>query len=245
MNALLQVESMKLRTLRSTWLLSGVALLLAGVVGAAQVLAREAGVAVPSLARTALAPAQPVWFVVVVLAVLASAGEFQHRTIRTTLLAAPLRVPVGLAKAAVSGALGAALVALAGLVAVVTALGTALATGTDLPVGSGAAWGHVAGAVVLGALWGVFAAGLGVLTRSTAAALTAVLLWRFVGEGLLPVLLRRPGLSRWTPTGAGNALVGMGGSQVLPLAGAALVLLAWTGAVCLLAGVLFVRSDPA
>jgi ABC-2 type transport system permease protein len=245
MKSLLQFESMKLRTLRSTWVLAGVALVLAGVIGTAQVLAREPGVALPSLARTALSPAQPVWFVVIVLAVLATAGEFQHRTIRTTLLAAPHRVPVGLAKAVVAGALGAALVALAGLVATGTALGTALATGAHLPIGSVPAWGHVAGAVALGALWGVFAAGLGVLTRSTAVALTAVLLWRFVGEGLLPVLLRRPELSRWTPTGAGAALVGMGGSTVLPLAAAVLVLLGWTALVGGLAGWLFVRSDPA
>jgi hypothetical protein len=52
-------------------------------------------------------------------------------------------------------------------------------------------------------------------------------------------------MSRWTPSGAGDALVGLGGTQVLPVPGAALLLLAYAALVCGLAWTSFVRSDAA
>ena len=52
-----------------------------------------------SLSAVAAAPAQATWFLGIVLAVVASAGEFQHRSIRTTLLASPHRVQVLIARA--------------------------------------------------------------------------------------------------------------------------------------------------
>ena len=85
-------ELLKLASLRLTWLLSSAAVVLAVVIGAVGSYAfRDESVRAVELVT---APAQAVFFVVVVLAVVASAGEFQHRTIRTTLLAVPRRVPV-------------------------------------------------------------------------------------------------------------------------------------------------------
>jgi hypothetical protein len=98
--------------------------------------------------------------------------------------------------------------------------------------------------VGLGALWSVLATALGVLTRSTAIAIATVLLWRFVGEGLLPVVLSSDSrsISRWTPTGAGNALVGGAG---LAAPTAALVVFAFVAVVCAVAAARFMRNDPA
>ena len=90
------------------------------------------------------------------------------------------------------------------------------------------------------------ATGLGMLTRNTAASITVILLWRFVGEVLLPTLTRNPDLSRWTPSGAADALVGLGDSNTtLPIAAAAALLVGLTLVICTTAGALSVRSDPA
>ena len=105
---------------------------------------------------------------------------------------------------------GAAVVA-AGMVAAAT---SGLTTGavSDLPVTPGTReWAGLAAGIALGALLAVLATGLGILTRSTAIAITALLLWRFVGEGLLPQMTGHPEIGRFTPLGATNALDGLPG----------------------------------
>jgi ABC-2 type transport system permease protein len=240
---LMDAEYLKLRSLRSTAVAAAVVTAASAVVGVAQVLEPTPGAAVPTLAEVALAPAQLAWLVVVVLAVLAGAGEFQHSTIRTTLLSCPRRVPVLLAKTAVAGTAGAVLVALGTLAAGLAAIVAAVLSGKPLGAGGVAAWAPVAGAVAVGAVWGALATGLGLLTRSSATSIAVVLLWRFVGEGVLPVVTRDPGLVRWTPTGAANALVGLGG-DTLPVAAAAALLATYAALVCGTAAALFVRRDP-
>jgi hypothetical protein len=81
------------------------------------------------------------------------------------------------------------------------------------------------------------------LTRSTAFALTALLLWRFVGEEVLPIVLRRPGISEWTPSGVAETLVGSEASAGTVLASGAL-LLGYTALMMVAAGVTFQRRDP-
>jgi ABC-type transport system involved in multi-copper enzyme maturation permease subunit len=238
MTDLLHAELLKLRTLRLTWVLSAMGLALAattGVVGA-----RLADGAVTAR-EVVLAPAQPVWFVVIVLAVLATAGEFQHHTVRTTLLAAPQRGRVLAAKAAVSAAFGAGLVATGCITALAAATAARAVARGALPSWSAGAVGALVAASAVGAVWAVVACGLGALTRSTAAALVGLLLWRFVGEGLLPIVTRSPGIGRWTPSGAADAVLGRGDGVVQGSG----ILLAWSAAVVLAAAVLFLRRDPA
>jgi ABC-2 type transport system permease protein len=242
MTALLSTEALKLRTLRMAWIVAALALAVSVAVGFAGVrMATDAGEPL-RLAELAAAPAQAMWFLAIVSAVLASAGEFQHRTIRTTLLASPRRSRVLAAKSAVAAAYGGLLVLLGTAGAVVAGVVTAAGSGASFTGGS-APWGHVAGAVGVGAVFAVLATGLGVLTRSIAAAIGAVLLWRFVGEGILPALLREDGMTRWTPNGAAGALVGLGAHPLAPSA-AGLVLSGYAVAVCGVAAVLFLRRDP-
>jgi len=242
MTALLSTEALKLATLRLSWIMAAVAVAVSTVIGFAGVrIAIDAGEPV-HLTAVAAAPAQALWFLAIVAAVLAGAGEFQHRTIHATLLTAPRRGRVLAAKSAVAGAYGGLLVLLGTAGAVLACVVTAAASGASL-TGAGASWGHVAGGVAVGAVFAVLATGLGVLTRSTAAAIGAVLLWRFVGEGILPALLREDGLTRWTPNGAAGALVGLGAHPLPPWA-AALMLAGYAAAVCGIAAALFPRRDP-
>jgi ABC-2 type transport system permease protein len=242
MTALLSTETLKLATLRMTWIVAALSVAVSATIGFAAVrISTDAGEPL-RLTELAAAPAQAMWFLAIVSAVLASAGEFQHRTIRTTLLAAPHRGRLLGAKSAVAGAYGGLLVLLGSAGAVVAGVITAAASGVSFTGGS-ASWGHLAGTVAAGALFAVFATGLGMLTRSTAAAIGAVLLWRFVGEGILPAVLHHDGLTRWTPNGAAGALAGLGAHPLAPSA-AALLLSGYAAAVCGVAAILFLRRDP-
>jgi ABC-2 type transport system permease protein len=92
---------------------------------------------------------------------------------------------------------------------------------------------RVLGAVVavplLAALYGVLGTGLGLLLRNTAAALGLALMWAFVVEGILPVLIRAPSMVRWLPEAAANAVL-HSATTTLP-AGAALTVLIGYAAV--------------
>jgi ABC-2 type transport system permease protein len=242
MTALLSTEALKLRTLRMTWIMAALAVAVSATIGFAAIrISTDAGEPL-RLTELAAAPAQAMWFLAIVSAVLASAGEFQHRTIRTTLLATPHRGRLLAAKSAIAGAYGGLLVLLGTAGAVVAGVITAAASGASLTAGC-AAWGHLAGTVAVGALFAVLATGLGVLTRGTAAAIAAVLLWRFVGEGILPAVLHHDGLTRWTPNGAAGALVGLGAHPLAPAA-AGLLLTGYTAAISAIAAALFLRRDP-
>jgi ABC-2 type transport system permease protein len=242
MTALLSTEALKLRTLRICWIVAALAVAVSAVIGFAAVrISIDAGEPL-HLAAVAGTPAQAMWFLAIVSAVLASAGEFQHRTIRTTLLAVPQRRRVLVAKSAVAGAYGGLLVLVGTAAAVVAGLIAAAGSGASF-TGTGISWGHLAGTVAVGAVFAVLATGLGVLTRSTAVAVGAVLLWRFVGEGILPALLHHDGVTRWTPSGTAGALIGIGDHPLAPWA-AALLLSGYAVAICGLAAVLFLRLDP-
>jgi ABC-2 type transport system permease protein len=240
MTALLSTEALKLRTLRTTWIVAALAVAVSAAIGFAAVRISIGAHEPLHLAAVAGTPAEAMWFLAIVSAVLASAGEFQHRTIRTTLLAVPQRRRVLVAKSAVAGAYGGLLVLLGTAAAVVAGLIAAAGSGASFS-GTSVSWGHLAGTVAVGAA--VIATGLGVITRSTAAAVGAVLLWRFVGEGLLPALLHHDGVTRWTPNGTAGALIGIGDHPLAPWA-AALTLSGYTAAICGIAAALFLRRDP-
>ena len=243
MNALIISESRKLATLRSTRYTLAVAPILSAVVAvvAVHLLPETDNLVVTEVAR---GTAEPMWFVVSVIAILAGAGEFQHRTILTTLLAAPHRTTVLAAKAVVIAAYGAVLTAVGMGAAVAASLLTAQFTGVPVQAGDATSWAGIAGAVVVGAMFGMLASALGMLTRSTAFALTALLLWRFVGEGMLPVVLNRPAISDWTPSGAARALVGSM-NQTIGAAGAGLLLVGYVTLVAAAAVWTFHHRDPA
>ena len=242
MNATLVSELRKLVTLRLPWGVLAFAVAFTAAIATVAVHLMKPGDSLP-IPDAARGITEMLWFLVMVVAVVATAGESQHRTIRTTLLATPQRTPVLVAKGVVLAGYG-ALVNLAGMTgAVVASLVAARAEGVTMPAGTPGQWAAVGGAVLVGALFAVLSGGLGMLTRSTAFALTALLLWRFVGEEVLPMVLRRPGISDWTPSGVAQTLVGAEAQVGTMLASGAL-LLGYTALVMVAAGVTFVRRDP-
>ena len=235
-------EIRKLTTLRLPRVALAGAALLAGALGVLNVHALADHTRV-TVADVAVGVAEPAWFLVIVVAVLAAASEFQHRTVVATLLASPRRTGVLGAKATASAAYGAALTGVAALAAVTAGAVTAAVEELPLHLGSTAELAGALGAIALGGLWAVLATALGLLTRSTALALTTVLLWKFVLEGVVPVVARNPELSEWMPSGAGAAVVGTDGATMPALLGA-VVVLGYAAALAALAAVGFVHRDP-
>lgn len=242
MNATLVSEQRKLVTLRLPWGVLAFAVVFTTAIAGVAVHLMKPRDTLP-IPEAAIGLTEMLWFLVMLVAVVATAGESQHHTIRTTLLATPQRTQVLVAKGLALAGYG-ALVTLAGMTgAVVSSLITARAEGITMPVGTPGEWAGAGGAVLVGALFAVLAGALGMLTRSTAFALTALLLWRFVGEVVVPIVLRRPGIADWTPSGVAQTLVGSEASAGTVLASGVL-LLGYTALLMVAAGVTFQRRDP-
>jgi ABC-2 type transport system permease protein len=242
MKDLISAEALKLRTLLLPRLVLVLAAVGAGFILFAVVQIAQDENTTVTTSDLATAPAQPMWFLAVIVAVLAAAGEFQHRTIHNTLLQMPRRRRLVAAKAIVAAGYG----------ATVTLIGTASALivgalslrAAHMPVGSFDAdmWLRLAGSVTIGAMWAVLALGLGLLVRNSTVALVTVLLWKFVLEGVLLSVIRSAEVSRWLPSGAADALLFGRTGLLEPWAGG--LLFAGYAAVIVLAGsVLFTIRD--
>lgn len=215
---LLIAEVRKLTTVATTWVLTGIGLLLTAATASVFTFVTMATGAdfTGSDADVALAIDQIGGnsIIVLVVALLAMTTEFRHGTAGRTFQVTPSRTRVLLAKMAV-GALYAVAFMVAGLVVVALVLGlAAVMSSTGLALGGGSAtalWQGFAG-LVLTALLGV---ALGALIRSQVVALTVMLVWVFVVESLVSFAL--PRLGQWLPFQALNALfVGPESRQAAP-----------------------------
>jgi ABC-2 type transport system permease protein len=242
--SLLHAEVMKLRTTRTFVALTGAALALSLlVVVLASTLSNEMS---DDEARD-LFTADFTGLFILLLGVMGSAGEWRHRTITSSILAAPRRWRLLAAKTLAYAAAGA-------LVSLIVSL-TIMAVGVpilesrnlaDVEAGELAdvLWRNLLVSAFLGAL-GV---GVGALVRNQVVGIVALLVFSFALE---PVVLGlAPEWGRFGPTsGAPNAIIdveafGEDDEQLSPAAGI-LVMLAWVGAVFAAAGVLFQRRDVA
>jgi ABC-2 type transport system permease protein len=145
--------------------------------------------------------------VLLVLAVLVTASEFNWGTMRLTFQAVPSRVPALVAKVVVVGALGAVL----GLVIGFGSWGLAslVQPDADLALDSAEAWRSVLGQSLVFLFTAVAGVGVALLLRSVAFGLTVVLVWTQVVEKVLPVI---PGFGKhvyqWMPFNAADEFVG-------------------------------------
>jgi ABC-2 type transport system permease protein len=247
-------EWTKLRTLQSSyWTLLAAAAAMAGF--GALLCAAYARHLTPA-SRAALDPAaysESGFFlaqlVIGVLGVLMVTGEYATGSIRSTLIAAPQRVTVLAAKAAVFG-----LVAfLTGLAASLAAffLGQAIFAGKGIQVhlGGPGTLRPVLGAALYLAVLGLLALGLGALTRRTSGALAiliAVLIFLPVSAGALPATWQND-VNPYLPSAAGQAVIGHTkfappGQLLSPWTGFA-VLSAYAAAVLIAAAITISQRD--
>jgi ABC-2 type transport system permease protein len=213
----LRSEWIKLRSVRSTWVLLFVSIGITAVVSALVGWARRnEGLAGGDTAVSLLSGFFLSMFIIGVSAVLLVSSEFRTGTIRATLAAQPNRLRLMVAKVIV--------VILSSLAVAIVMCGLALGigrlllgTGREAVVFDGSDWASVAGAIVffvLFALWGV---GLAFIIRHSAGAICALILWPLVGEGILmniiTALIKKRWLMKWMPYSAGARLFTRGGNN--------------------------------
>lgn len=162
--------------------------------------------------------------------VVAMTGEYRHQTITRAFLVTPRRGQVIAAKFATCGLLGLAI----GIAAAAASAGLAAAI---LAVEGAPVWAPGVGAVLLGSvvvtgMWAAFGAALGALVHNQVAAVTFAFLWFVYIEWFFIMLL--PDVGRWVPSGASRAAIGwsrdgMVGFDGSPIPGALLPV--WAGAL--------------
>lgn len=245
MRALLHAELIKLRTTRTFLALAGVAagtsLLLAGLVA---VLTEPTQASVVTDVFTSDTSS----LFILLLAVVGISGEWRHRTITSSLLAAPDRVRFLAAKTVAFAAAGLVLSLLIALS--VAILGFTILTIRDLPLPQvGELARGVGRNALVAALLGALGVGIGGLVRNQVVGVVGVLLLTFLVEPLLIDLV--PSVGRFGPLNALPAAaadippsdVGFEGVEFVAPGLAVLALLAWIGTLFAAAAALLRHRD--
>jgi ABC-2 type transport system permease protein len=246
MTALLHAELLKLRTTRTfvaiTSISVGIALLIVTLVSVLTEPTEES-VLIDVFATDTSA------FFILLLAVVGISGEWRHRTITSSLLAAPDRLGFLAAKTLAFAAAG-VILSLVTMTAV-TILGLILMTVRDLPTPEAGELLELVGrSAVVAALLGAFGVAIGALIRNQIAALVGVLVLLVVVEPTIVALV--PDVGRYGPFSAlPTALSGIPASDaglgeevdLLAPGLAVLAMLAWIGAVFGVAAALLRHRD--
>ncbi|GAB3240786.1 hypothetical protein [Kineosporia babensis] len=226
------MEWFRLRTLRSTWLITGLCLLASAGLALAIVLV-EGDVVDADLARSVLNPGQPspLALLLGLLGVLAWGHDSRYGTIRPLLTVLPDRRVLAVARTLVMTAYLLSVVLLCQAAAWVTGL---LATGGDLAEFATAevVLRNGLGMVVLGLGVGWFGLALGVLLPSLPAAVATFFIYPAAVEPMISMLLEKTAGNAhlWLPFGSFGSLIGVDQGGPSPLGAAALFL----GAMALL-----------
>ncbi len=150
--------------------------------------------------------------IVLILAILAMAGEFHHQTATQTFLATPRRGRVVAAKLVTHASVGLAFAALALLVTLGIAIPWLAAEGVDVSLLNGDIGLKLVGVLASTALYGVIGVGLGALLRNQTAAVAAAVVWVMGIEGILLSVLETlnrgmgDDVGKWLPGLAAHSL---------------------------------------
>jgi len=185
-------------------------------------------------ARSLLSSASLSGLLMLILGVVAGAGEYRHGTIASTLLVTPDRLR----------AVAAQTLAVAALVA---AIGLPWLSAKDAPMlSTGELLGMFIGCALYTALAAALGVALGALMRNQVAAVVLVLVFLFVIDPVITAVAE--GYAKFSLTGLGTSMSGgsaedVQGSDLLPFGVAALIWAAYTAALAVGASVLTTRRD--
>jgi ABC-2 type transport system permease protein len=187
------------------------------------------------------APASVVSTLALLLGVVGMAGEYRHGTIVTTMLAAPRRWDIVVAKAAAHALAGAVMAIVTIAVSLAIAVPWLVSAGVDVRLTAEVV--RVAGALVATtALYGALGAVAGALLHNQSAAIGVVLVWLLKGEDLLAGALGHWSIGDWLPAALGEGLVRAGAGHPARWA-AVLVLVAYVALFTAAGARVVVRRD--
>ena len=248
MHTLIRTEVLKLRTVRSPWLLLGAVplLVIAGISGL--VMSNPGKLADPGTQANALAHVGIAAIFTLAFGILAVAGEYRHKTITDSYLTTPGRGQVVGAKLIAYPVFG----ALAGLVASGVGLGVAAAwwsaKGVPFAWGNSMMWTAIGGGIAANAAFAAIGVGLGALIRNLVGAIAVALAWIAVVEGIVGQLVgnlaRLAAVQRQPGAGGGDGQ-DMLATHLLPRWGGAAVLAVYTALFAAAAIATSVRRDVA
>lgn len=182
-----------------------------------------------------------------VIGVLCVTQEYSQGTIRLTLAATPARTRVYVAKAVVAASFGAGLIAF--VVIVGTAIGSIIleARGVPGPHTADTTSGSYTAMIVMGALVALLGMAIGGLTRNPPSAITTLVLWPLLVEGIVGGLLSMAlddDVRKWMPFQSGfNAMFPEAPDNSFSRWVALGYFAAWTLAVSVLAERALARRD--
>ena len=189
MTQLFAAELLKLRTIRTTWGYALVVIALGGLFAAGNIGSPPKGgrLAPDYQFKLVLTACLPAILLALLVGILLFTNEFRHGTISRTLLGTPRRpvlIGVKLLAGAAAG-LGLALLAVATTAVVAVIWLSIIDVPLELADAAGGAWRGLVAAALIGAL----GAGVGGFVHSQVGALVGTLVWLFVAEPIVWVLL--------------------------------------------------------
>lgn len=239
---LISNELLKVRTIRAPWIILGVQQLMV-VAGISGMVMSGFDLRQPDAQRILLCHAGMSSLFVLVLGILAVAGEYRDGTITDTLLATPRRARVIVAKLVTYMGLG----LVAGLLSAATALAMALiwfnAKGVGFDIGAADVRNTLIGIIIWMPLYAAIGVGLGTVVSNLGGAITIALAWIALVEGIMISLLGDFG--RWLPMASGMALGNVYEKNLLPQVTGGLVLAAYAALFTAAAAVAITRRDVA
>lgn len=234
-------EILRLRTIRTPWVLLAVAqlVIVVGAIGPFHTGDRTD----PAIARAGAAHLGLAALFTLVLGIMAVAGEHRHRTITDTYLTQPRRGRVLADKLIVHTGAGVLFGAVGAVTAIAATAVAAAAADVTVDWSDPLLWRTVAG----GAAWNIaFAAlgvGIGALVPNVTAAVTGALAWLALVEGVVATLVGST-VSQWLPFAAGSALGNLPtGADGLPQWGAAALLAGYVALAGAAAAIVTNRRD--
>jgi ABC-2 type transport system permease protein len=200
------VEFRKLCTVRTVWVLLGIAQIII-VGGISGLILNRADATSAGVQRDMVSHIGLVSLFTLVLGITAVAGEYRHRTITDAYLSTPRRERVVLAKLGAYTAAGLGFGVAATVTALITSAIWLAAKGSSLDLTSAGLWRTIIGGIAWNAAFAAIGVGIGALITNLMGAVAAALAWLALIEGIVAQLIG--GAKDWLPFALGSALDGL------------------------------------